>query len=221
MAIRPKRNMFYELSLAEKLAIAATMATVLVFLMSYKLVGEAEHEHLSLGIMALAMLHIVFTRRAHTDTRPEALVKAFFSAAFGLVCVSGVFISKYDLDFFGTVGFSEQAKVVHLMSAYWCLIFAGAHIGLHVWLLDKLSGKWLWIRWVLRVLAYPVAAYGLYTLFTTKFIPVLFLGKLAGVIDYGVGLGGFLAQAGSVLVLCAVASSWSLRREQGSKAEVG
>lgn len=70
-----KRRIIYELGLRERLCFAATMGLALILLIGYGYFGDAEHEHLSIGFMALLFLHLILNRRQQVLSRASEIVK--------------------------------------------------------------------------------------------------------------------------------------------------
>ena len=75
--------------------------------------------------------------------------------------ISGIILSRHVFIFLGI----DFARTLHLVCAYWNLVLLSLHLGLH-WnsmmaMAKRASGKPSAIRtWVLRILAFIVAGYG-------------------------------------------------------------
>ena len=179
------------------------MLIVLLLLTSFSLIGEEEHEHLSLGLMAMMFLHLIFTR-SNPVVRSRDWTKNFFVLSFGLCCLSGVALSRYDLPFFPELNDVKEISTVHFMSAYWCIVLAAIHVGEQTKTIVSILPRIL-CR-IGRIVVYAMSIYGVFVLCTTRFALFLVAGKEFGQADYSVGLGLFFLQLLAVFMLIAVAS---------------
>ena len=179
------------------------MLIVLLLLASFSLIGEEEHEHLSLGLMAMMFLHLIFTR-SNPVVRSRDWTKNFFVLSFGLCCLSGVALSRYDLPFFPELNDVKEISTVHFMSAYWCIVLAAIHVGEQTKTIVSILPRIL-CR-IGRIVVYAMSIYGVFVLCTTRFALFLVVGKEFGQADYSVGLGLFFLQLLAVFMLIAVAS---------------
>ena len=184
------------------------MLIVLFLLTSFSLIGEVEHEHLSLGLMAMMFLHLVFTR-SNPVVRSRDWTKNIFAISFGLCCLSGVALSRYDLPFFPELNQVKEISTVHFMSAYWCIALGAIHVGEQTKTIVSILPKTL-CR-IGRIVVYAMSIYGVFVLCTTRFALFLFAGKTFGEADYSVGLGVFFMQLLAVFTLIAVASAYARR----------
>ena len=169
----------------------AVMMLLLLLLMGYSLVGEVIHEWLGIAMLVLLIIHHIMNLAWY-----RSLGKGRFSAyrcvqtslnwllllAAAGATFSGLVLSRYALDFLPPHGGEEFAQAVHLPCAYWCLILASLHLGLHwnavMGAVHRITG----LRTVsrgqtvsLRLLAGAVALYGLFVFFNSSFPDYLLL----------------------------------------------
>ena len=115
-----KKRIFYELGLRERICLAATMGSALILLIGYGYFGGPEHEHLSIGFMALLFLHLILSRRQQVSGRASEIVKNALVLAVSLCLVSGVLLSRYDLPFFPNIPHADRKR-----SFVKCLLVSG------------------------------------------------------------------------------------------------
>lgn len=199
-----KRTSFYEIGPIERLVFASVMLIVLLLLMSFSLMGKAEHEHLGIALMVLMIFHLLFVRRVKSSGTTERF-KAIFATAFALCCITGAAVSRYDFGFYEVVPYPEVWQEIHFMSAYWCVILVGIHIGIQEKAIAAILPKTL--CQIGRVFVYALSAYGVVVLFTTPTVSYLFFGKGSSPVDYSSGLGVFFFQYLAVVTLMAFLSA--------------
>lgn len=152
------------------------MTVALLFLMTYHMLGDAFHEWVGAGMLVLFLLHHILNfkwssaifRGKYTAYRilQTALVLAILLTMLGSL-VSGIILSRHVFTFLGIDGGRSFARTLHLVCAYWNLVLLSFHLGLH-WnsmmaMAKRASGKPSATRtWVLRVLAFLVAGYGVF-----------------------------------------------------------
>ena len=157
-----------------KISVDVLMTVALLFLMTYNMLGDAFHEWLGAGMLVLFLLHHILNfkwsraifRGKYTAYRvlQTVLVLAILLTMLGSL-VSGIILSRHVFIFLGIDGGRSFARTLHLVCAYWNLVLLSFHLGLH-WnsmmaMAKKASGKPSAIRtWVLRILAFIVAGYG-------------------------------------------------------------
>lgn len=123
-----------------KVCIDLAMTAVLPILMCYSLVGETAHEIIGVTMFCLFIAHHFFnigwikslskgkyTLQRAVGTAVNALV---------LVCMLGlmysaIVISKHIFAFVA-LGGTMTARTIHLLCAYWGLIFMSIHLGMHI-----------------------------------------------------------------------------------------
>ncbi len=199
-----KRQSFYEIGPIERLIFASVMLVVLLLLVSFSLVGKVEHEHLGIALMVLMIFHLLFVRCVKRKEASERF-KTIFAILFALCCITGAALSRYDFRFFEDVPYAEVMQQIHFMSAYWCVILVGIHIGMQEKSITQILPKAL-CR-IGRVLVYVLSAYGVVVFFTTPVVSYLFLGKGSNRVDYSVGLYVFFFQCLAVVTLMALLSA--------------
>ena len=162
-----------------RLAVNICMTAVLLCLMPYSRMGEANHEILGVALFALFVVHHVLNRKwlgALTKGRYGAFRIAQTALVVLLTCsvvatiTSGIIISNHlfialtgGIDY----GIYEAAKGVHMVSAHLNYVLMSLHLGLH-WgtiIAAVRRGKEKYptaARWVIRALVAGLAVYGIY-----------------------------------------------------------
>lgn len=157
-----------------KIAVDAAMTLAMLLLMAYSLVGEAAHEWIGMGMLALFIAHHVWNRKwigALSKGRysPFRILQTALAALISLSMigsmVSGIVLSRYVFAFLPKHGGYEIAEKVHMLCAYWGFVLMSLHLGLHWNMLLAMARKHLKpnkVRaWVLRLAGYLFAAYGM------------------------------------------------------------
>ncbi len=198
------KRKFYEIGPIERLVFAFVMLVVLLLLTSFRLMGEVEHEHLGIALMVLMIFHLLFVRRVKRNDASERF-KAIFAILFALCCITGAALSRYDFRFFEVVPYAEVLQQIHFMSAYWCVILVGIHIGMQEKAIAAILPKTL-CR-IGRVFVCALSIYGVVVFVTTPMVSYLFLGKGLSPVDYSAGLGCFFSQRFAVVTLMALLSA--------------
>ena len=159
-----------------KLLIDIAMTVILLLLMSYSQVGEVTHEWLGVGIFACFVLHHILNRKwtsgvltgKYTPLRiwQTVLVTLALLSMLGSM-VSGIIISEHIFYFIRIRGLSSLARTIHLLSAYWGLIFISLHLGFHwsmmLGMANKAShGVLTSSRLMLRAIGILIAVYGVF-----------------------------------------------------------
>lgn len=159
-----------------KIAVDIAMTAVLLFLMTYELIGQVFHELLGIIMFVLFILHHILNSRWTKN-----LVKGKYTALRTLQTVlvvlvlfwvagsifSGVMLSRHIFSFLPFGNGLLFARNLHMLSAYWGFVFMSLHLGFH-WnmmmgmvkrLTKNSSAMW---AWVFRIIALIIAGYGVY-----------------------------------------------------------
>lgn len=161
---------------ALKITIDAAMTVLLLLLMTYERIGQAVHEWLGIGMFVLFVLHHILNRKwckallkgKYTMLR---VLQTIFVAAV-LLCmlgsmVSGVMLSRYAFAFLPINAGHSFARMLHMLSAYWGLVFMSLHLGFHWGMMMRIAKKpfkrpSVIRKWILRTAAVLIAGYGIY-----------------------------------------------------------
>ena len=182
------------------------MTVVLLLLMSYSMIGEAEHEWLGIGMFVLFILHHILNRKwsrslfkgRYTSFRilQTVLVALALISMLGSM-VSGIIISRNVFSFLRITGGQSWARILHMLSAYWGFVFISLHLGLH-WSVMMGMAKRLWKKqsiicsWGVRSAGFLIAGYGVYAFFKREIGSYMFLKNQFVFFDYGEPLIHFL-----------------------------
>ena len=165
------------------------MTVVLLFLMSYSLIGEALHEWLGIGMFTLFILHHILNSKwsgrlfkgKYTPYRiwQTALVALALVSMLGSM-VSGVILSRNVLSFLPITGGQSWARTLHMLSAYWGFVFISLHLGFHWSMMMGIASR-LWEKrssvrsWSVRVAGFLIAGYGIYAFLKREIGSYMFL----------------------------------------------
>lgn len=119
----------------------ALMLVLLVFLMTYELIGEATHEGLGIGMFVCITAHQALNipwyrslgRGRFTAARVLAtLVDLALLADLAMQFVSGVILSRHALAFLPIHGGRFAARSFHVVGAYCGMALMAFHLGMHM-----------------------------------------------------------------------------------------
>lgn len=159
-----------------KIAVDIGMTVILLFLMAYELVGETAHEWLGVGIFVLFVTHHVLNHQwlrnvfkgKYTALRiwQSILVAGVFLTMIGSV-ISGIILSKHVFAFLPIKGGRAFARNLHMLSAYWGLVWMALHLGFHWNMMMGMAKRVVKkippvCQWLLRGIAIVIAGYGVY-----------------------------------------------------------
>ncbi len=189
-----------------RIAVDILMIIMLVFLMAYSLVGEAAHEWIGAGMfLAFAVHHILNFKWSKSIFRGKytiyrilqtALVVFVLLAMMGSM-ISGVMLSKHVFRFLDIRNGRAFARNIHLVCAYWGFLMLSLHLGLHwcvmmgmVKNIVKKASKAQ--KWILRILAFLIAGYGVYAFICRDIGDYMFLRIQFVFFDFNEPLFSFL-----------------------------
>ena len=174
------------------------MTVVLLFLMSYSLIGEALHEWLGIGMFVLFLLHHILNckwssrlfKGKYTPYRiwQTTLVVLALASMLGSM-VSGVILSRNVLSFLPITGGQSWARTLHMLSAYWGFVFLSLHLGLHWSIMTGMASR-LWKKksavrlWSVRTAGFLIAGYGIYAFLKREIGSYMFLKIQFAFFDY-------------------------------------
>lgn len=159
-----------------KIGTDLSMFVILMFLMSYEMVGESAHEWLGIVMFLLFLLHHILNRkwiksilkRKYTLIR---LVQTIFVMAILVFfigsMVSGVILSQHFFKNMTIRGAANLARNIHIISAYWGFVLMAVHLGLH-WnmflkMIENRTGVYnKKVQWMIRIPMLMVVIYGIH-----------------------------------------------------------
>ena len=148
------------------------MTLMLPCLMAYELIGQAAHEILGLCTVGLFILHHIMNRSWHKSlfrgryTAYRTVLTALdilMIVVFVDQAVTGIMMAKHVFPDLPHVGRRSDARVFHLLGAYWGFTLCCLHAGMHMTgTLRKWAGKTGMARLFPAALALCVFGYGVY-----------------------------------------------------------
>lgn len=191
------------------------MTVMLLFLMTYELIGEAAHEWLGIGMFVLFTIHHILNRKwsqcvfkgKYTLFRiwQTILVIGILITMAGSM-YSGIILSKHVLSFLPIKGGGAFAREIHMVSAYCGFVLMSLHLGIHWGMMMGMARrivKELPIagRWMIRGIAALVAGYGVYAFIRREIGHYMFLRNQYVFFDFEEPLIFFLADYIAVIDL--------------------
>ena len=103
--------------------------------------------------------------------------------------VSGIILSRHALSFLPISGGRSFARSLHMVSAYWGFVWMSLHLGLHWSMMMAMARKAFpdaapVRKWILRILAFAVAGYGVTAFVRREIGSYMFLKKHFVFFDY-------------------------------------
>lgn len=198
-----------------KITVDIGMTVLLLLLMAYEMVGRQVHEWLGIGIFALFAVHHILNagwsksifKGRYTAFRifqTMLAVMAFLSMLGS--AVSGIILSEYVFSFLKIRGGSSFARTLHMLSAYWGLVFMSLHLGTNwgviIGMIKKITGTQPKSAvWIFRILGAVIAAYGVYAFKKRMIGEYMLLINHFAFFDFEEPLLLFIADYAAVMVL--------------------
>lgn len=224
MVLNRKRMLRYGLD--------ALMLVLLVFLMTYELIGEATHEGLGIGMFVCITAHQALNipwyrslgRGRFTAARALAtLVDLALLADLAMQFVSGVILSRHALAFLPIHGGRFAARSFHVVGAYWGMALMAFHLGMHV---DAISRSLCGNRTdsprrrrIMRAGALMIALYGACALVKRQIIDYMVLRIPFVYFDFSEPLILFLLDYAAVISLLIVLGCCAMRAMKALEAK--
>jgi hypothetical protein len=210
-----------------RLVLDGVVAGLLFVALAYYWLSNTAHEWIGTIIFALLIVHNVFNRRwygalpklAKTRREPRSLIDTTLTlsllAAMLALMVTSLMISRTVFSFLH-IGAGFTARQIHILAAYWALVFVGIHLGLRwVTVMNALrnafniAGKSALRVAALRLLAAAFAAYGIQSSFVMGVGAKLTLQMSLDGWDFEESAPGFFLNWFSIVGLYAVLSHYA------------
>ena len=183
-----------------KILVDICMTILLFVLMAFHYVGLQWHEVTGTVMLVLFILHHILNGNWY-----KALGKGKYQSGRILLTVvdvimlfdilllmfSGIAMSRYVFRFLDLPVSKAWAREMHMTASYAGFLLMGCHIGLHYGMIVGMVRKAFSITktnvvrtWILRIIAVLIAAYGVYALYTRKFIDYIFQKVMFAFFDY-------------------------------------
>lgn len=159
-----------------KISVDIGMTILLIFLMTYELIGQEAHEWLGIGIFVLFVIHHVlngkWSRNILKGKYNMMRIMQTILAVLVLISmlgsmVSGIVLSRHAFSFLPITGGRSWARTLHMVCAYWRFVLMSLHLGLHWSIMLGMAKKFIKRpsakrAWILRAAALLIAGYGVY-----------------------------------------------------------
>jgi hypothetical protein len=177
--------------LAARLIIDFVMMVLILFALSYRIIGDVSHEWIGVAVCVVCIAHNALNRNwwarifngAYTLRRGVmTALNLLLACAMAALIITGLLHSRTVLAFLRLPG-GMAIRLIHTTAAYWCLPLIGAHLGLHWGMIMKAFHKMLRIKGETRIrktlmrgLALAIAVCGVWSSFDRDMFSKLFLG---------------------------------------------
>ena len=198
-----------------KIVVDIGMTVMLLFLMTYELIGAAAHEWLVMGMFVLFITHHILNRKwsqcvfkgRYTLFRiwQTTLVIGILLTMIGSM-YSGIILSEHALSFLPIKGGRAFAREVHMISSYWGFVLMSLHLGLHWSMIMGMAKRLVKEppttgKWLLRGTAALIAGYGVYAFIQRGIGQYMLLRNHFAFFDFEEPLIFFLADYMAVMAL--------------------
>lgn len=200
-----------------KIGIDISMTVLLFVLMAFHYVGLQWHEVTGAAMLVLFILHHILNGnwyRALGKGKYSSgrilltIVDAILLIDMFLLMFSGISMSRYVFRFLEIPVSKAWARGMHMTASYAGFLLMGFHIGLHygmvVGMIKRIcpnAKKNAARTWTLRVVAVLIAGYGVYALFTRKFVDYISQRVMFAFFDYEEPLIYFILDYAAIMGL--------------------
>lgn len=183
-----------------KIVIDVLMTAVLLFVMGYQFWGQAAHEWVGAGLLALMAAHNILNgswyrslfKGRYSPMRIFQLCVDLLTLASVLAMLySGVVMSRRVFDFLPAGSDMTLARRMHILGAYWGFTFLSVHLGLHWGMFMAMAKRRAKIKAPSKGRATAffatglmIAAYGLYVFLKRDFPTYMLLRSEFVFLDY-------------------------------------
>ncbi|MDD2957157.1 MAG: DUF4405 domain-containing protein [Lachnospiraceae bacterium] len=174
-----------------KIGIDLLMTVLLLFLMTYQIIGQELHEWIGAGMLVLFLLHNILNIRWYGNlfkgkyTLLRALqVLINMSVLVSMLCLgfSGIVLSRYVFAELPIGGPMATARTMHLAASYWGFVLMSIHLGFHWSMLLGMFGRFMSGKkmptmsiWLIRLIAVFIAGYGMFCFHKENIVSYMFL----------------------------------------------
>lgn len=207
-----------------RLLLDGVAAGLLFVALAYYWLSNTMHEWVGTIIFMLLITHNIFNRRwygaiAKARREPRSVIDITLTLSLLLamltLLVTSLMISRSVFGFLQiNAGFT--ARQIHILAAYWVLVFVGIHLGLRWGMVMnamrsafKIAGKSVFRAMVLRLMAAAIAAYGIQSSFVMGVFSKLTLQMSLDGWDFEESAPGFFLNWFSTVGLYAVISHYA------------
>ncbi len=133
-----------------KVIVDLLMTVLLMLLMAFELIGRQAHEWIGTAMFVAFVIHHILNRKwtSHLLKGTYTPIRIFQTVlvVLVLVCilasmVSGMVMSRYVFDFLPIEGGRSQARIIHMLGAYWGFVCMSLHLGVHWNMMMGMAGK--------------------------------------------------------------------------------
>lgn len=167
-----------------KVIVDGMLIVTLLLSMAYLLIGVDNHEIVGTVFFILFIVHIILNRRwffsvfkgKYSGMRIFFIGLNFliFVMMIGLI-ISGMIFATYTPNFIKTANSIEMARLLHLLTGYWCFVLLSLHLGTNLTPIVnaiKLNDMY---KEIIRFAGILLACYGVFAFVRQNIISYLFL----------------------------------------------
>jgi hypothetical protein len=179
------------LKLVLRLFIDLAFTVLLLCALMYRATGDTAHEWIGVSVCVVCIAHNALNWKWYSNIFKGtynlrrgvlAAINLLLVLVMATLVITGLLHSRTVLAFLHLPG-SMMVRQIHTTAAYWCLPLIGAHLGLNWGVIlnafrnmAKINGKNRTRKIIMRVLAFALAAFGVWSSFDRDMFSKLFLG---------------------------------------------
>jgi hypothetical protein len=177
--------------LAVRLIIDIAFTVLILCALMYRATGDTVHEWIGVSVCVVCIAHNALNWKWYKNILKGAYtlrrivltaVNLFLALAFVLLIITGMLHSRTVLAFLHLPG-GMMIRQIHTTAAYWSLPLIGAHLGLNWGVIlnafrkmTKTNGERRVQKTIMRVLAFVLAVFGVWSSFDRDMFSKLFRG---------------------------------------------
>lgn len=207
-----------------RLVLDFTAAGLLLVALAYWWLDNTSHELIGTGMFVLLLSHNLFNRRWWAGLpktvrgRPSLVTIASniaIALAMAALLVTSLLMSRSVFAFLPVNG-GPTAREIHILAAYWALILAAVHLGLHWSMIMAVTARLLRVRSpnairtaALRGVAGAIAACGIHSMVVMGIADRLVARPSIDFWDFQESTSGFFLHHIAILGACACAAHYA------------
>lgn len=190
-----------------RMLVDVTMTVILLFLMTYKMIGKVAHEWIGIAMFVLFVLHHILNNKWSRNILKGkyAIPRILQTVLVGLILItmigsmfSGIVLAHHVFNFLTVSVRHSFARNIHIRSAYWGFVLMSLHLGIHWNMMIGMTKKIVKnpssiYLWIMRGLSLLIAAYGVICFIKRHIGSCLFLKIKFAFFDFNEPIIKFLA----------------------------
>ena len=216
-----------------KITVDIAMTIALILLMGYIITGDLAHEIIGTVMIILWIVHNILNRRWYSALmKGKYPLKRIINTVINLLLllsvigliISSIILSTYVFSFLGIESGMGMARLLHMVSAYWCFVLSSLHLGLHWSRMINIMKSNMNVKpsktrsVILHTVFISASCFGAYAFIKQQILLYMFLRTIFVFFDFEQSLFSFFFEYICMMILFASAayySSFLMNRKTG------